>query len=932
MIQKLRVGILILALVAAVIPASADTGVTLEVREEGGQRTFLLGNGRLSCVVSVGEDRLLSERLTLLAGSPGEAGPAPVVLETDGRFAVDLVWTGWRAPGLVNNAENPVSLTAGDFRLISHEATELPGGGRQLDLLFQLPESGLQARLSYLLSPDDFFVRRRLSLSDTDDRGHFLHQVWPLDCTVSEPAGTAVAKPGGFGQPAALTCGPGGAFFGLEYPAAENSAVQAEEGLEIRCGQRMGERIGPDAVESDWVVQALVPDPHLRIWFDRYLDSVRVAPLRPYTLYNSWYDLRSPEMVEDEANVMNAANVERIMESFHEKLFRRYDVMLDAFVLDDGWDVYRSDWVLREKEFPGGLSPVAQALYRRFADLGIWFGPTGGYSHRDWRLEWMGEHGYELVGDQLCLAGEKYRQLFKERVVDLVANHGVGYFKWDGIQFACSELDHGHPTGLYSCRAVLETVADLCRAVREENREIFLNITSGTWLSPWWTRYANTIWMQGYDFGYADVPSISRRDRAITYRDCVLHDGLVKNDFWFPIANLMTHGIIKGDLQKLGGEEEPLDKFTDNALLYVARGVAMYELYVTPDLLTDGEWRAIAQSIHWAKDRFPVLDSTVMIGGDPARREPYGYAHFEGTRGILAVRNPFANNELMEVTLSPSLGLDAGARSLVLERVYPTHFIEPALFASGQTLHLDLQSYETAIYEIYPLSQAAGPLFAGVVFELVDETDAQLTVRCLDSPGVGRLLNPETVETLFFEGEEMDPAGFRLPQAGVFAPRWGGYWGRLEGGPDTWDVSAGFEEGSEFVRATVALLWEPEENAGEGIAEPVVTATVDGEQVEPEVERQAGRWSWHAVQVGPGPSVVKFHLAPGEGNGWVTGTVKQCLNIVHRPEGRDVILFLKEPVAFRPLPPRPWPAGELRQWFDYQSYLRLIPGAVPNRF
>lgn len=911
----------VLALFLAAAPALAAPGVavTCEEVELDGVHSFRLGNGRLTCTLSVDEGRLLHERLSM-----GDQ----TLIETDGGFAVDLVWSGWRAPGMVNNAENPVSLTSADFRLAGHESAELPGGGCELTLLFQLPESGLQARLSYRLEPDDFFVRRQLSLADTADRGHFLHQVWPLACTARAPGGLTVVKPGGFGQPAALNCGSGGAFFGMEYPAAQNSARQTGTAAEVRCGQLRGERIGPDWLDSDWVVQGLTPDPHLRVWFDRYLESVRIAPLRPYTLYNSWYDLRAPEMVEDEANVMNGPNVDRIMSSFRTHLIEPYGVGLDAFVLDDGWDVYRSDWVLRQEQFPDGLGPVARSLAADHAGLGIWFGPTGGYSHRDWRLEYMRANGYELVGDQLCLAGEKYRELFKKRVVEMVANQGVGCFKWDGVQFSCSEPDHGHPTGLYSRRAVLETVIDLCQSVREQNPEIFLNVTSGTWLSPWWTRYADTIWMQGYDYGYSDVPSISRRDAAITYRDYVLHDGLVKNDFWFPIANLMTHGIIKGDLQKLGGEAEPLDKFTDNALLYVARGVAMYELYVSPDLLSEGEWAAIAKSILWARDRFPILDSTVMIGGDPGKREAYGYAHFEGQRGILAIRNPFAETQTLEVTISPALGLDAEAKDLVLDRVYPTRLIQPALYQSGLTLLLELQGYETAVYELYPLSEAAGPLLAGVIHEVAEQTDQRLSLRCLDS-AAGVLLNPDTVSAVIQDGKQKDPAAFRLPL--LEHPSKEGYFGaEVEGGPETWEVvwdfrevEWDFQEGADIVGFTLALLWEPEEGVGPVESGPVVTAIVDGEPAELTVEEQAGRWAWHTLELDGECSQVKFRLGPGENGAPVTGKVLSCFHLGYRPEGREIILLLKEPAANRPMPPGPRPAGELWSWRNLGwQYLR----------
>jgi len=892
-IQHLKRWLVALFLVVAIAPAV--------VAEE--LRTFGLDNGRLACNVTVAGDRMLMETITL-----GDQ----FTVETDGGFALDLVWTGWQAPGLVNNAENPVTLTAGDFRLVDHETGEGPGGGQALHLLFKLPDSGLRVRLSYLLQPGDFFVRRRLALSDPDGRGHFLHRICPLACLVVTPPTSRVAKPGGFGQPAALTFGAGGAFFGLEYPAAQNNAVWTEHGEQVNCSQLMGQRVGTEWVVSEWVVMGLTPDPHVRLWFDRYLDSVRVAPLRPYILYNSWYDLRAPEMVEHGKNVMNVANVERIMAAFHRKLTEPFGIGLDAFVLDDGWDVYRSDWVLRDEQFPGGLGPVARGLAGEGTDLGIWFGPTGGYSHRDWRLEWMGAHDYEHVGGQLCLAGDNYRQLFKQRVMDMVIEHQVGYFKWDGIQFSCSEPDHGHPTGPYSRRAVLETVIDLCRSVREANPSIFLNVTSGTWLSPWWTRHADTIWMQGYDYGYADVPSISRRGRAITYRDCVLYDGLVRNDFWFPIANLMTHGIIKGDLQKLGGEAEPLDTFTDNAVLYFARGVAMWELYITPDLLTDAEWSALARAMHWARDRFDILDSTVMIGGDPARREAYGYAHFEGSQGILALRNPSPESVLMEVTIGPELGLDPAAQDLVLDRTYPSRLIDTALYRSGITLLLDLDGYETAIYELYPLAEADGPLLAGVVHEVVDRTGGRLTLHCLATPGEGVLLNPETVTGVIHDGERLDPALFRLSQVHSY-PIGSRSVGML-GGPECWDVVMNYEEEPGHAVASLALLWDAGKDAGRTGSGPVVTATLDGEPVTLAVEEQPGRWSWHRLEVDRERCQVIFNLVPGEDGLPVEGSIRACEQFGYRPTPQEVTLLLAKPVAERPMPPSPRDPGELRRF------------------
>jgi len=599
-----------------------------------------LANERVRLTVTLRDGVLVGDRLEGRPDWLGAHQSTSVAFETDGDFALDLMYTGWRAPDRVHNADNPVLLTRDDFEVVGHETSESPEGGGTVSLSLRGRKTSLEVRIEYQLPPEAFYVRRVLSVSDPEGRGHFLRRVSPIHARLN--GASTVLKPGGFGSPVALRGQGGGTFLGLEYPAGTNVAKPDATGaMRVDAGVEVGVRISDAGWVSEPVVWGLSPDTHVKRWFERYLDDIRVAPLRPYVLYNTWYDVRSPEYTDREYDVMNTQNLQRIIDDFGDVMEAHPDFRLDTFVLDDGWDVYASDWVLREKEFPGGLGPVGTALDEIDADLGIWYGPTGGYSFRQKRIDWMSDHGYEVVGDQFCLAGEKYHELLKSRTVEMVRDTDVAYFKWDGIQFSCSEPDHGHPVGVYSRRAVLDALVDLCDAVRQEKPEIFLNITSGTWLSPWWLKYANTIWMQGRDYGYSDVPSISRRDAAITYRDVVLYQDYGVNDFWFPIANLMTHGIIKGHLQKLGGEVEPLDKFTDNAVLYFARGVAMWELYVSPDLLSEAEWAAIVEGGAWARDRFDTLKTTEMIGLHRARghrRWPGTGAGDRGGRGIAGAR------------------------------------------------------------------------------------------------------------------------------------------------------------------------------------------------------------------------------------------------------------------------------------------------------
>lgn len=874
-------------------------------------QVFWLSNDRVHCAVTVANGVLMGDTLSALPEWLSKYGSQACDVNTDADFALDVMWAGWTAPGKENNADNPVSLTKKDFGLAQHVFKTSPDGAVTLELLLKREGIPLEVRLTYRVLPDTFFMQRQLAVRDVEFGFHFLRWIWPRRSSLSGM--TSILKTGGFGQPVALLFGDGGAFFGLEYPTSENVLQRSASGsLELKCGQVMGEKIGSSWVESEWVVEGLSPNSQVKQWFWKYLDKIRAAPLEPYLLYNSWYDLRAPVMVQDPLRSLTEANILRTIASFRRRMVEQRRLKLDAFVLDDGWDVYQSDWVLNPEQFPNGLAPVATALHHMGSRLGIWIGPTGGYSHRDWRIDWMKANGYEMVGDQLCVAGKKYRALLKERVIDLVRNHGVRYFKWDGIQFSCSELDHGHLPDVYSRRAVMESVIDLCHTARAENPDVFLNITSGTWLSPWWLKYANTIWMQGSDYGYANVPSISQRDRAMTYRDTILYDGLLEKKFWFPIANLMTHGIIKGHLQMLGGEAEPLDKFTDNALLYFARGISMAELYISPDVLSDAEWDALAMSIRWAENRFPVLDSTEMVGGNPEERNPYGFVHFEGNHGIIAARNPFMEPKVLKVGLGPCMGVDPSATDLVVDRVYPVRHILPELVSAGANLEIPLEGYETAVYELYPLEEAAEPLFAGVTFEGAPAGQNEYHLRVLKSFGQARLLNPEKVSSLVYNGERIDPPGSTIQIVELQEPvnrisiqnstGEGQFWSDIR-----------FRLHAPTKQDTFCFLLESSGAAVDG-EDPAVVMSLDGRQVGVNKESQKGRWTWIKRDIPLGSHLIRIQIFPPEGQTRWTGSASAWLVLTLEPDAKDVFMTLKHKwPPPRPMPPRPYPPGQVRR-------------------
>ncbi len=634
---------------------------------------------------------------------------------------------------------------------------------------------------------------------------------------------------------------------------------------------------------------------------------MRVAPIRPYVLYNSWYDLRNPEYKKGPERTMDEGNLLKAAGIIQEKLVRKNGVGLDAFVLDDGWDVYAGDWVLSPSQFPRGLSPISEALKPMGARLGIWIGPIGGYFQRDVRVNWMKERGYETVGGQMCVAGERYRALLKKRVVDFIRNDRVDYFKWDGIQFSCSEPGHGHPPDIYSRRAAMEAVAELSRAARSEGKDMFLNITSGTWLSPWWVKYADTIWMQGQDYGFADVPSISRRDQSTTYRDSVLFDDLRRYDFWFPVSSLMTHGVIKAHISPFAEPKEPLDKFVDEVVLYAARGIAMWELYISPDLLNDAEWEAEAASIRWLKENFAILKTGEMIGGDPRRHEPYGYVHFLGRRGIIALRNPVIDPQAQRLDFSPALGLDGAATDLVLERIYPTRWVAPKLLRAGDSIDIPLQGFETAVYELYPLSEAGEPLLAGAVFDSVQNADGEYVFDVYETTEEARLLNSGQVREARMEGNLQAAGQFVLPGRAEPAAVKEISFRQVPGAPGK--LAAQFRLQDPAIDATLAVLVTPAKDF-QGKILPSLEARDNGKKAEPALELEKGSWAWHKLEVSPGEHTVEFRLSPGPVEASWIGRVSCWLITREKYTPRSVIFKMQETAPYRrALLPRPFPAG-----------------------
>jgi hypothetical protein len=614
-------------------------------------------------------------------------------------FELKLVW---ERSGYDHGWENPVVLTANDFTLKSFD--QRPG-----ELVFHLTNNWLsvEADLTYTLAEGDFFLRKQLAVRSVGRNTHFVEEV----ALESMRLAGAAFEHGGFGQPLYA----GDLFLGVEYPGAYNTASNGA----VRLWYYGGQTTSNVAFTTERAVAGAAAAGPVRDAFMQYVRRIRSGPVRPVTVFNTWYDMQN--------QTLTGANVRERMATLKAKLLDPFGLRLDSFVLDDAWDTHDKLWTIHPVRFHGDFRPLVKSLSEQGSSLGLWYGPIGGYGEgRKERLATGRRDGYEITsgGRYFCLAGPKYRELFKRSVLDMVRRYQVTHFKFDGLPFGCNDPAHGHLMGVHSREAHLRAFIDILKAIRNEDRRVFLNITTSMWLSPWWLQYTDVVFMGGLDYGFLNnVPALTEREKAITYRDKVLYDNFRKHAYQFPQNSLMTIGIIKGTLGHEGGLGETLASFTNNAIMNYSRGVMMTELYLSPAIIHDAEWRALGGVMKWGQANADVLlHDTRFVGGDPAERSVYGYSHFREGRGIVTLRNPVIEPQTFKLALDESAGVPDGGRIYRARVVYPFTETLPGEYRHGDTAALTLEGHEVQVVEFsadaFPpspaaLARAAEPRFNG---------------------------------------------------------------------------------------------------------------------------------------------------------------------------------------------------------------------------
>jgi hypothetical protein len=362
----------------------------------------------------------------------------------------------------------------------------------------------------------------------------------------------------------------------------------------------------------------------MRRAFLTYLERERAHPYRTFLHYNSWFDIGffTPYTQQDALDRIHAIG---------DELHKKRGVTLDSYLFDDGWDNHNDLWRIRD-DFKDGFAPLAKAAAEYGTAPGIWLSPWGGYGPpKQERLATARRDGYEIVDGGLALSGPKYYARFHEAVTEMVTKYGVNQFKLDGTGNADLVVKGSAFSSDFD--AAIHLIGDL----RKLKPDLYINLTSGTYPSPFWLFYADSIWRGGDDTEFAGVGS--SRERWITYRDADTYDEVVKAGRLFPLNSLMLHGIVYA--QKAPHlSTDPGGDFRNEVRSYFGTGTQLQELYVTPALLTAADWDALAEAAKWSRRNVSTLVDTHWIGGDPRWLSVYGWASWSPEKGIMTLRNP----------------------------------------------------------------------------------------------------------------------------------------------------------------------------------------------------------------------------------------------------------------------------------------------------
>lgn len=552
-------------------------------------------------------------------------------------------------------ANSDVVLTSKDFKF----KKVLNDSPEQLAFLVENKDNQLEVTLVYELKKGNRFLNKYLvvksekpvTLERIDLELIAVDDIYqPYEMKQITAWGPAQWRPG-LGQP--LYTRESATFWGTEFPASYNY-VEDKTGY---CGYLLGKQVLPGEEYTTYKSVFGVGDDarFIQDSFFEYIDQIRIRPLRLQVQYNSWFDFWN-SVTQDKFE----GSVKKVSQELNEK---RGVAPLSAYVIDDGWQNAHIDWSDKvwkvNEKFDADFKSSFETVTKAQSHLGLWLSPGCNFGARP-AVPLMREKGMEALDEYMSLAGPQYMQLLEDRMLELT-KQGVTYFKLDGLfghlnrrEFDFNGGAYGVPTmpqldtkgfkpaderlndakydelKTYYLVAGTERLMEIFGKQHEVNPNVYIVISNGAYLSPWWLQYIDAVWM----INAGDAAGGSNRTQELVYRDGVYYDTWVTEQTQFPINSVFNHEPKKTETG------ESAEQFSEYLWMNLSRGTGFVELYIKTEKLSDSDWDVLASGLKWVHKVFPYFKHAKMHGGNPKEGEVYGYTGWNENGGYISFHNP----------------------------------------------------------------------------------------------------------------------------------------------------------------------------------------------------------------------------------------------------------------------------------------------------
>lgn len=477
------------------------------------------------------------------------------------------------------------------------------------------------------------------------------------------------------GQPYYL----GAMYFGCEFPQTENKIREENGFIRYHYGKSLAKDKHFDYNDNntagkmttwDAVVGAARSKDYNVVQSDFYEYIETIATDTDFRQqYNSWFDH------------MKDISAENIKKSFYEveKGFTQHGVNpLDSYVVDDGWVNYSSFWDFNNK-FPNQLYDSSLQVEQLGSNFGLWLGPRGGYGTERQIAKWIADNGLGSVNNQsggdINISDARYtNKLLKDVFLKYQENFNVNYWKLDGMLLNPStEESEYYVTGKpeYTITETYERWTDMYEKMRAQKggEDLWINMTSYVNPSPWYLQWVNSVWMQNTaDVDFTKKFDSTDEQQMLTYRDNSYYEFVNERQWQLPFKYFYNHDPVYGNRTHEGKSRDPIE-FEDDELreyLYMlgTRGTAFWEYYYSFNMFDDDKWDINAEASNWIEDNFDILQKSKMFGGKPDNGDVYGYSCWNGSDGIVSLRNPSNQKKTYTIKYDRQIGVGEGTNDV----------------------------------------------------------------------------------------------------------------------------------------------------------------------------------------------------------------------------------------------------------------------------